>query len=159
MYKRTPGIKTKFNGVALHPYTGNYQRTGAGDRRNPQRPGPTSDAAKGLWITELGWSSGTAGEPVPTSSPRARRPGARTKGAFTLLSGSGEMAAAARLLVLGRRPPGACNFCDGSGLFDRLRAEEVLDRIREVRRRHPVARADFAVRDDPVGRPDSAGSA
>ena len=25
MYKTTPGIKSKFNGVALHPYTGSYQ--------------------------------------------------------------------------------------------------------------------------------------
>ncbi len=37
---------------------------------------------------------------------------------------------------------GACNFCDGSGLFGtRLQAEEVLVRIRQVRRRHPVRAA------------------
>ena len=38
--------------------------------------------------------------------------------------------------------PGACNFCDGSGLFGAgFVAEALVEGLREVRRRHPVAPA------------------
>ncbi len=37
MYKTTPGIKSKFNGVALHPYAGHYQ-SGLRDRRSQEGP-------------------------------------------------------------------------------------------------------------------------
>ena len=57
MYRSTPGIKTKFQGVALHPYSIRYQDLDTGDRRGAEVLRQTGDGGKGLWITELGWSS------------------------------------------------------------------------------------------------------
>ena len=57
MYEKTPGIKTKFQGVALHPYTDNYQELTAEIEEFREVLSANDDAAKGLWITELGWSS------------------------------------------------------------------------------------------------------
>ena len=76
MYETTPGIKSKFNGVALHPYTSDLPGADPGDRRIPQRPdaeprrrqGPLDHRAR----LEL-----RAAEPRGNPSPRAppaRRP-------------------------------------------------------------------------------------
>ena len=57
MYEKTPGIKAKFNGVALHPYTGSYQQLTPEIEEVREVLKDNDDAGKGLWITELGWSS------------------------------------------------------------------------------------------------------
>ena len=64
------------------------------------------------------------------------------KGAFTLLERqAGEVEAAARLLVLGRRPARHLQLLRRlRPLRQRLRPEAVLVRLREVRRRHSPAR-------------------
>ena len=47
MYRATPGIKSQFHGVALHPYTGNYQHLTPADRRSPRRAeGATATPAR-----------------------------------------------------------------------------------------------------------------
>ena len=56
MYETTPGIKAKFNGVALHPYTGKYQELTPEIEEVRAVQKAHGDAAKALWITELGWS-------------------------------------------------------------------------------------------------------
>ena len=105
MYKTTPGIKSKFNGVALHPYTGSYQELTPEIEEVRDVLKANHDAGKGLWITELGWSSQP---PAPTANSFAKGASGQAtqlKGAFTLLSEQpGEMEDPARLLVLGRRP-------------------------------------------------------
>jgi hypothetical protein len=117
MYKRTPGLKTRFNGVALHPYT----------IRAKELPGVTEeflkvvkanrDSAKGLWITELGWSSG---KPSP-GNLFAKGPAGQAKelrSAFTILRNKQVKWKVKSVFWFSvDDAPGACNFCDGSGLF------------------------------------------
>jgi hypothetical protein len=57
MYARVPGIKSKFQGIALHPYTGTYKRLFPYVEEVRQVLEANRDAGKGLWITEMGWSS------------------------------------------------------------------------------------------------------
>jgi polysaccharide biosynthesis protein PslG len=118
MYRRTRGIKAKFQGVALHPYASGYSRLTRYIEEARRVLKANHDAGKGLWITELGWSS----EP-----PRTERDGF-AKG---LKGQARQLRGAFRLLRARRRrwhvqgvywfsvddQPGSCNFCDGSGLF------------------------------------------
>ena len=119
MYKRTPGIKSKFDAVALHPYTGEYQLLTPDIEEVRTVLKANGDAAKGLWITELGWSSD---KPAPNNSFNKGSAGQvkQLKGAFSVLS---KNQAKWRLksvywFSLGDGPPAACNFCGGAGLFD-----------------------------------------
>ena len=58
MYETTPGIKAKFSGVALHPYTATATSELTPDIEEVRAVLKANhDAGKGLWITELGWSS------------------------------------------------------------------------------------------------------
>lgn len=118
MYERTPGIKSRFQGVALHPYTGNYKRLTPYIEDFREVMAAHRDAGKGLWITELGWSS----------QPRSRRNGfakgrlgqvKQLKGAFRLLRNKQRPWRVQRLYWFSVDDlKGACNFCDGSGLFE-----------------------------------------
>ena len=118
MYRSTPGIKAKFQGVALHPYTGIYQRLTPYIEEVRDVLKENHDAGKGLWITELGWSS----EPRRTERDGFAKglngQAAQLKGAFGLLR-----ARQHKWHVQGvywfsvDDSPGSCNFCDGSGLF------------------------------------------
>jgi polysaccharide biosynthesis protein PslG len=117
MYERTPGVKSKFQGVALHPYTGRYQRLTPYVEEVRTVLKANHDAAKGLWITELGWSSQ---HPSRGNSFAKGRQGQATqlKGAFNLLRRSRSRWRLQQVdwfSVDDQR--GACNFCDGSGLF------------------------------------------
>jgi hypothetical protein len=120
MYETTPGIKAKFNGVALHPYTGKYQElTGEIEEvRDVQKS--HGDAGKGLWITELGWSS----QPRPANPLEnifAKGVAGQTtqlEGAFSLLVSKQAKWKLQRIYWFSvDDQPGTCNFCDGSGLF------------------------------------------
>jgi len=117
MYKRTPGIKSKFQGVALHPYTGSYKRLTPYIEEFRRALKANRDAGKGLWITELGWSSQ---RPARNNSFAKGRGGqaAQLKGAFRLLrskQGKWHVQRVYWFSVGDLR--GSCNFCDGSGLF------------------------------------------
>ncbi len=117
MYKSTPGVKADFSGVALHPYTSSWQhlRPEIEEVRAVLRD--NRDAAKGLWITELGWSS----EPADRGDAFAKGPSGQAtqlKGAFNLLE---ENQSRWRIQQADWFSvddlAGACNFCGGSGLF------------------------------------------
>jgi hypothetical protein len=120
MYKRTPGIKTKFSGVALHPYTNKYQELTPEIEEFRGALKASGDAAKGLWITELGWSS----QPPPANrlenvfAKGVAGQNTQLKGAFSLLS---KMQAKWRLQRVYwfsvDDASETCNFCNGSGLF------------------------------------------
>lgn len=117
MYKTTPGLKTRFNGAALHPYT----------IRAGELPGVTEefrevlaangDAAKGLWMTELGWSSGKANP----GNQFAKGPAGQARelrSSFTILRNKQVKWKLKGVFWFSvDDAPGACNFCDGSGLF------------------------------------------
>jgi len=117
MYKRTPGLKTKFSGVALHPYT-IYAR---------ELPGVVEelrdvlvanrDGGKPLWITELSWSSGKAtGGNLFGKGPAGQAKELRT--AFTQLRNHQRTWKVKSVFWFSvDDAAGACNFCSGSGLF------------------------------------------
>lgn len=119
MYEKTPGIKSKFQGVALHPYTGSYTKLPARIEEFRAVLKANHDAAKGLWITELGWSSSN---PVPgTSNTFNKGPNGQVtqlKGAFSLLERNQAKWKIQHLYWFSvDDQKGSCNFCDGSGLF------------------------------------------
>jgi Glycosyl hydrolase catalytic core len=117
MYEKTPGIKAKFNGVALHPYTGRYQELTPQIEELRDVLVANKDGAKGLWITELGWSS-----QKPTASnifaKGAGGQASQLQGAFSLLKSKQVKWKLQRVYWFSVDDQvGTCNFCDGSGLF------------------------------------------
>lgn len=117
MYRSTPGIKQKFTGVALHPYTSKYQNLTLDIEAVREVLKQNRDAGKGLWITELGWSSQ---RPRPNNS-FAKGVGGQKKqlqGAFGLLKRNQAKWRIKRVYWFSvDDQTGVCNFCDGSGLF------------------------------------------
>ncbi|HEX6229014.1 MAG TPA: glycosyl hydrolase [Solirubrobacterales bacterium] len=117
LYKRTPGIKGKFHGIALHPYTGTFKRLGPYIEEARSVLKANRDAGKGLWLTELGWSSMP---PTKKNSFAKGRGGqkAQLQGAFRLLRKNQRKWRVQRVYWFSvGDAKGACNFCDGSGLF------------------------------------------
>ena len=119
MYKTNPGIKNRFQGVALHPYVSHYRQLPAEIEEVRGVMTRAGDGTKALWITELGWSS----EPPQPGGENVFQVGAagqarELKGAFTLLKAD---AAKFRLLHVYwfsvDDAAETCNFCNGSGLF------------------------------------------
>lgn len=120
MYETTPGVKSKFNGIALHPYTGRYQELTPEIEEVREVQAAHGDAAKPLWITELGWSS----QPPPANrllnifAKGAAGQVSQLKGAFSLLVKNQVKWKLQRVYWFSvDDQPGTCNFCDGSGLF------------------------------------------
>jgi hypothetical protein len=117
MYKTVPGIKAKFSGVALHPYSYYFQELGPEIEELRHVLTVNHDGAKGLWITELGWSS-----EKPTSSNLFNKGEAgqaqQMKGAFNLFKKNQQKWKIQRVYWFSVDDlAGACNFCGGSGLF------------------------------------------
>ncbi len=115
MYKRTPGIKARFDGIALHPYTSEYQNVAPQIEEVRAVMKANGDAGTGLWITELTWSSG----PPDNGFAKGRRGQAKQlKGAFSALTrGASKWRLKGVYWFSLEDAQGACNFCDGSGLF------------------------------------------
>src|SRR3954449_7566074 len=117
MYKRTPGIKSKFSAVALHPYTETWRYLTPEIEEVREVLKASHDPAKALWITELGWSSG----PKRSNDAFAKGPGgqvAELRGAFRLLTANAVKWRLKRLYWFSvEDAKGYCNFCDGTGLF------------------------------------------
>lgn len=117
MYRDTPGIKSKFQGVSLHPYTGSYKNLTSRIEEVRGVLKANGDANKGLWVTELGWSS----QPPRAGNSFAKGlngQAAQLKGAFGLLQAKQREWHVQRVYWFSVDDlKGACNFCDGSGLF------------------------------------------
>ena len=117
MYKTTPGLKTKFSGAALHPYTINASELPEVTEEFRNVLTANKDGGKGLWITELGWSSGKASR----ANEFAKGPAGQArelKTAFTVLRNKQVKWKVKSVFWFSvDDAPGACNFCDGSGLF------------------------------------------
>jgi hypothetical protein len=116
MYKTTPGIKAKFSGVALHPYTGIYQELTPYIEEVRDVLKVNHDAGKGLWITEIGWSSQHPSSDVFAKGVAGQA--AQLRGAFGLLRSKQAKWKIQRVYWFSiDDQPAACNFCGGSGLF------------------------------------------
>jgi Glycosyl hydrolase catalytic core len=117
LYRTTPGIKSKFDGVALHPYTADYRQLTPDIEEFRAVLERHHDAGKGLWITELGWSS----EPPSITDSFAKGPAGQVKqlkGAFRLLARNQAAWRLKRVYWFAITDYfGVCNFCGGSGLF------------------------------------------
>jgi polysaccharide biosynthesis protein PslG len=119
MYKTTPGVKAKFNGIALHPYTGSYRSLPLKVEEVRDILKANHDAGKGLWITELGWSSGSPSSDGSNSFAKGPKGQVtQLKGAFGLFRNMQAKWKIQRVYWFSvDDQSGACNFCDGSGLF------------------------------------------
>ena len=118
MYKTNPGIKTKFQGVALHPYVARYRQLPAEIEEVRTVLTKAGDGTKGLWITELGWSSeppqGAGNVFAVGVAGQARE----LKGAFTLLKQDQPKFRLQHVYWFSVDDAAeTCNFCNGSGLF------------------------------------------
>ena len=118
MYKTNPGIKSSFGAVALHPYVAHYQQlTGEIEeiRGVMSREG---DATKGLWVTELGWSSEPPQGPSNVFAVGVSGQARELKGAFTLLKADAAKFRLQHVYWFSVDDAAeTCNFCNGSGLF------------------------------------------
>jgi hypothetical protein len=119
MYEKTPGIRSKFQGVALHPYTGNYKRLTPYIEEFRDVLKNNHDAAKPLWITELGWSSDRQAVEHDSFAKGPRGQVTQLKGAFSLLRANQTRwrLRGVYWFSIEDGAPAACNFCGGSGLF------------------------------------------
>jgi hypothetical protein len=117
MYITTPGIKTKFNGASLHPYTIYAKELPGVIEEFREVLAANKDGGKGLYITELGWSSGKAS----TGNNFAKGPAGQARELRTAFTKLRNKQVAWRLKGVYwfsvDDAPGACNFCDHSGLF------------------------------------------
>lgn len=117
MYRKTPGIKSRFDGVSLHPYSYFFPELRPRIEEFRAVLKEHGDAGKGLWITELGWSS----QPPTSTNLFAKGlagQAAQLKGAFSLLQARQAKWKLRRVYWFSvDDQKGACNFCDGSGLF------------------------------------------
>lgn len=117
MYHLTPGIKTKFNSVALHPYTIHAKELPGVIEEFREYLAKNHDGAKSLLVTELGWSSGKPSH----GNQFAKGPAGQARELRTAFTKLRNKQVAWRLKSVDwfsvDDAPGACNFCDGSGLF------------------------------------------
>jgi len=120
LYKSAPGIKSKFDGIALHPYTYDYRDISGHVEELRGVLKAVHDPGAGLWITELGWS---AGFPNASNGNNGFEKGptgqaAQLKGSFRLLMRNQAKWRVKQIFWFSVDDrPGACNFCHGSGLF------------------------------------------
>ena len=117
LYER-PGILADFDGVAVHPYAARLKGVKRGIFRVVKVMRAAGDATTGLWITEIGWSSG--GKPNPLNrGPKGQA--SRLTQAYRWLEAQ-RLALGLRLVAwfAWRDTPleeSRCAWCARSGLF------------------------------------------
>lgn len=119
MYRTTPGVKSKFVGYSVHPYTGNWRQLIPSIEEVRRVMAANGAGGKGLWITELGWSSGPPQSDGSNSFAKGPAGQARElRLSFKLLKSKQKKWKIQRLYWFSvDDAAGVCNFCDGSGLF------------------------------------------
>lgn len=117
MYESTPGIKSKFQGVSLHPYTGSWKNLSARIEEFRSVLKVHRDIGKGLWVTEVSWSSEPPRQGNSFAKGRAGQ-ARELKGAFRLFRNNQRKWNLQQIYWFSiNDAPGLCNFCGGSGLF------------------------------------------
>jgi hypothetical protein len=118
MYKTNAGIKSSFQGVALHPYVARYRQLPAEIEELRGVMTRSGDAAKSLWVTELGWSSEPPQGPSNVFAVGQSGQARELKGAFTLLKADAAKFRLKHVYWFSVDDAAeTCNFCNGSGLF------------------------------------------
>jgi len=110
------GIKSSFDGVALHPYARDASTLGPDIEAVRATMKENGDAGTGLWITEIGWGSAATGPFQKGAKGQARELGR----AFSLLSANRRrwrLEGVDWWSLTDDPSPTACNFCDHTGLF------------------------------------------
>ncbi len=114
---RVPGIKSKFDGVALHPYAVDADtleeltegmRTVIRENRDP---------GAGLYLTELGWGSQNNFRQVAFEQGRAGQARQLRDSYRYLIANRRRLNLKATYWFSWKDVPGSCNFCDSVGLF------------------------------------------
>jgi hypothetical protein len=121
MYRATPGVRGKFIAVALHPYSKGYRELTPEIEEVRAALKKSHDPGRALWLTELGWSSGTPNASNGHNQFEKGRQGQARElaGAFKLLREKSTSWRVKRVYWFSfTDAPGTCNFCDGSGLFN-----------------------------------------
>lgn len=116
LYRRG-GVKANFDAVALHPYAADVaelRRQVEAVRATMARHG---DRRSGLYLTEVGW--GSAYNPKTVAFEVGLQGQARElRGAYRyLIANHGRLKLRQVDWFTWKDVPGACNFCDSSGLF------------------------------------------
>jgi len=119
MYKRTPGVRSKFNAIALHPYSSRYQLLRPNIEEVRAVLKANRDLRKRIWITELGWSTQ---KPDPRRNAFAKGVAGQVRelrGSFSMLRKNQVRwrIGGVYWFSLEDGPEAACNFCSGAGLF------------------------------------------
>ncbi len=117
MYEKTPGLGNDFTAVALHPYSATYQEMAVDIEELREVLKVRNEAAKPLWITEMGWSSEP---PNATDSfdKGANGQAAQLRGAYQVLEKNQVKWRIQRAYWFAVNDQNeSCNFCGGSGLF------------------------------------------
>jgi hypothetical protein len=115
LYRR-PGVKSSFDGVALHPYardTSSLVESIDELRRTMLAHG---EAGTGLWITEIGWGSAPTGPFQKGLKGQARE----LSRAFSLFQANRQrwrLQGVDWWSLTDDPSPTACNFCSHTGLF------------------------------------------
>ena len=141
--RRRRASSASSRGVALHPYSIHYQRTGTGDRRSEEGPERSRRRRQGPLDHRARLELEAAGPRQSNLFAKGPKGQARElKGAFKLLERNQAKWKLKRVFWFSVDDrPGLCNFCDGSGLFtEGFVPKPSWKRLRQVRRRHPVGR-------------------
>ncbi|MCW2982156.1 MAG: endo,4-beta-xylanase [Solirubrobacterales bacterium] len=118
MFKTNPGIKSRFEGVALHPYVARYRQLAPEIEEVRRVLTKAGDGTEPLWITELGWSSEPPVGPSNVFAVGQSGQARELKGAFTLLSKDQAKFRLTHVYWFSVDDAlETCNFCNGSGLF------------------------------------------
>jgi Glycosyl hydrolase catalytic core/Beta-galactosidase len=117
MYKRTPGVKAKFNGASLHPYTIRARETPEVVEEFRTYLQKNGDAGKGLWITEISWSSDKASESDQFGKGVAGQARELKTALTNLRNKQAKWKIKSVFWFSVDDAAGACSFCAGSGLF------------------------------------------
>lgn len=115
MYRRK-GIKSSFDGVALHPYAHDASSLAPNIEAVRATMAANGDRATGLWITELGWGSAPRGPFQKGSKGQARELG-RAFSLFLAKRQRWRLAGIDWWSLTDDPSATACNFCHATGLF------------------------------------------
>lgn len=116
MYRRVPGVRASFDGVALHPYVVSYRLLPGVIRRYRRVLGRHRDAQTPLYLTEIGWGSQARGGNGFEKGPRGQV--RQMRGAFRLIRRNQAAWRVARVYWFSLDDlRGGCSFCDSTGLF------------------------------------------